>query len=189
MQMRRLDEVVASSRNAVGLNPLSPFLQFRLGWWYCVTRQWDRTMKQWRDVLEIDPHHLPAHVYLGLAHLQKEEFGEAMPACDEGAQLAGRSPWALALPGLTYALAGRTSRARKLLEELQEFTQTPCVHPCSFGVIHLGLGGIDGAFDWFEEAIDARDSSILNITRHPVLDPLNSRPRCKALLRKVNLET
>jgi serine/threonine-protein kinase len=188
MQMGRLDEVVASYRRAVERDPLSPFLQFRLGWWYCVTRQWDRAMEQWRNALEIDPHHFLAHVNLGLAHLQKGEFEEAIRACETGAQLVGRSPWALGLLGLTYALAGRTSQARKLLEELQELTQKAYVQPYSFGVIHYGLGDIDGAFDWFEKAVDERDSSILNITGHPVFDPVRSHPRYQALLRKMNLQ-
>jgi tetratricopeptide (TPR) repeat protein len=145
-------------------------------------------MEQWRNALEIDPHHFLAHVNLGLAHLQKGEFEEAIQACETGAQLVGRSPWALGLLGLTYALAGRTSQARKLLEELQELTQKAYVQPYSFGVIHYGLGDIDGAFDWFEKAVDERDSSILNITGHPVFDPVRSHPRYQALLRKMNLQ-
>ena len=71
--MRRLDEAVAASRKAVELDPLSPFLQWRLGYRYYLTRQWDRAIEQFRNALELDPNYALAHVVLGFIYVQSRE--------------------------------------------------------------------------------------------------------------------
>ena len=75
--MRRLDEAIASSRKAVELDPLSPFMQWRLGNRYYLARQWDRAIEQFHNALELDPHYAGAHGYLGFTYLAigKQEEG------------------------------------------------------------------------------------------------------------------
>ena len=186
--MRRLDEAVAASRRALELNPLSPFLHFRLGYRYFLTRQWDRAIEHCRNALELDPHYYPAHLILGVSWVRTGKCGEAVRAMETAAQLAARSPFVLGILGSTYARAGRVGQARKLIAELQELAQKTYVHPYCFMTIYFGLGEIDTGFEWFEKAVDERDSWILHILVHPAFDPLRSDPRYPALLRKMNLE-
>jgi len=187
--MRRLDEAVAASRRAVDLDPLSPFLQWRLGYRYYLTRQWDRAIEQFHNALELDPNYVWAHGYFGLTCLQTGKLEEAIRAFETVAQLTGRSPLALSSLGIAYARAGRLCEAQKLLEELHELAQKTYVQPFGIGLIYMTLGEIDKGFDWLEKAIDERDSlSILHLQVDPLYDPLRSHPRYPALLRKMNLE-
>jgi serine/threonine-protein kinase len=186
--LRRLDEAIAMTGKALERDPLSPLFQFRLGYWYYFSRQYDRGLKQARNALELNPHyHLPYGVLSGCL-FQTEKFMEAIRAMETYAQLAGRTPAALGFLAMIYAGAGRTVEAKKLLQELQELEQKTYVPPSSFGSIYLGLGEIDKALDWYEKAIDERDSYILHLSVDPQYDRLRSHPRFQALLRKMNLE-
>ncbi|MGA2264024.1 MAG: tetratricopeptide repeat protein [Acidobacteriota bacterium] len=188
MPMRRLDEAVAASRRGVELDPLSPFLQWRLGYRYHLTRRWDCAIEQCRNVLELDPNYRHGHQLLDLTYLQTGKLDEAIRAFETCAQLTGRSPWDLGILGSVYARAGRLGQAQKLLEELQDLAQKAYVWPWSFGLIYAGLGDIDRCFDWFEKAVDEHNPLMLHIDIEPIYEPLRSHPRYPALLRKMNLE-
>ncbi len=187
--MRRLDEAVAASKRALERDPLSPFLQWRLGYRYYLTRQWDRAIEQCRNALELDPNYYVAHAYLGVIYLMTGNFEEAILALEVAVLLTGRAPLLLGLLGRFYAKAGRIPEAQKILEELQDRAQKEYVSPTSFWLIYNGLGETDRAFDWLEKAVDERDNSILlHFQVIPGYDSLHSHPRFKSILRKMNLE-
>jgi serine/threonine-protein kinase len=121
--MRRLDEAVGASPRAVEMDPLSPFLQWRFGYRYYLTRQWERVIEQCRNALELDPHFYAAHLNLGLNYLQTGKLDEAIRALEPWPQLTGRSPLSLGLLGWACALAGRIGDAQKLLAEMQDIAQ------------------------------------------------------------------
>jgi tetratricopeptide (TPR) repeat protein len=90
--------------------------------------------------------------------------------------------------GLVYALAGRVSEARKLLDELIGLARVSYVSPAYLGWIHVGLGESDRAFECFEKAIEDHSYVTLFLGVDPLYDPIRSDPRYHALLRKMNLE-
>jgi len=187
--MKRLDEAVAATLRAVEMDPLSPYLQWRLGYGYNLKREWNRAIKQCRNALELDPQYWGAYCLLGSCYLQIGEHDDAIRAMETQVQVAGRSSVALGALGWAYALAGRAGEASKLLAELQERAQKEYVSFWSFAVIYLGLGEMDKAFDWFEKAIDEHDPLMLDFHVQPnYYDPLHTHPRYSALLRKMNLE-
>jgi serine/threonine-protein kinase len=186
--MRRLDEAVAAAQRALDLDPLSPFLQWRLGHRYYLTRQWDCAIEQFHNALELDPHYYLAHLFLGAIHILTGKYDEAIRVLETSAQLTASSPIALGGLGCAYARAGRTGEARNLLEQLQDLAQKVYVPPFSIAIIYMSLREIDRCFDWFEKTVDERDASVLNLRAEPIYDVLRSHPRCPALLRKMNLE-
>ena len=186
--MQRLDEAVAANLRAVEMDPLSPYLQWTLGYNYCLMREWNRAIKQCRNALELDPQYWGAHILLGSCYLQIGKHDDAIRAMETQAQVVGRSPLALGTLGWAYALTGRAGEASKLLAELQERAQKEYMSFWSFAVIYSGLGEMDKAFDWFEKAVDEHDPLMLHFHVHPNYDPLHTHPRYQALLRKMNLE-
>jgi len=186
--MKRLDEAVAASLRAVEMDPLSPYLQWRLGYNYCLKREWNRAIKQCRNTLELDPQHWGAYCLLGSCYFQIGKHDDAIRAIETQLQAAGRSSLALGILGWAYALTGRTGEASELLEELQERAQKEYMPSFSFAVIYLGLGEFGKAFDWFEKAADEREPLMLHFHIHPNYDPLRTHPRYQALLRRMNLE-
>jgi serine/threonine-protein kinase len=186
--MRRLEESVATSRRAVDLDPLSPFMQHRLGYRYYLLRQWDRAIEQCRNALELDPYCSVAHWILRRVYVMTGRFEEAIHASELAARYMGHGPFALGVLGSAYAHAGRVGEARKLLEELEELAYKTYVSPSYLMWIHLGLGEIDRFFDLIEKGVAESDLWVIHVHIDPLYDPLHSHPRYPALMRKMNLE-
>ncbi|MGE5360143.1 MAG: protein kinase domain-containing protein [Bacteroidales bacterium] len=185
--MKRLDESVAAYLRAVDLDPLSPSLQTQLGYSYCLKREWNRAIEQCHAALELDPQ-CWAYILLGSCYFHLGKHDEAIGAMETQARILGRSSFALGNLGWTYAATGRARDALTRLEELRGRSATTYVPSWSFAVIHQGLGEMDRAFDWFEQAVDEHEPLMLQFNVHPNYDPLRTHPRYPALLRKMNLE-
>ena len=89
--------------------------------------------------------------------------------------------------GHAYAVAGRPSEARKILDDLHRLAEERYVLPYGFALIHVGLGEHDVALAWLEQAYEERNSWMPFIQVEPRLDPLRSDPRFQDLLRRMNL--
>jgi TolB-like protein/Tfp pilus assembly protein PilF len=185
--MMRLDEAVAGFLRAAEMDPLSPSLQYLLGYSYCLKREWNRAIKQCLNALELDPQ-CGAYLLLGSCYFHIGKRDDAVRAMETQARVAGRSPLAVGSLGWAYALTGRAGEASKLLTELQERAQKEYISFWSFAVIYSGLGEMDKAFDWFEKAVDEHDPLMLHFHVHPNYDHLRSQPRYHSLLRKMNWE-
>jgi eukaryotic-like serine/threonine-protein kinase len=182
--MRRLEEAVTASRRALELDPLRPFLQWRLGYRYYLTRQWERAIEQCRNALDLDPRYGAAHAYMGLAYCLAGRFDEAIRALEA----LPRESLVMAFLGYAYALAGRTGEARGLLDELIELARNMLVPASRFAWIYTGLVELGQAFDWLEKAVEERDGFVIHLNVDPCWDLLRTHPRYHALLRKMNLE-
>jgi serine/threonine protein kinase/Tfp pilus assembly protein PilF len=185
--MGRLDEAITAASRTVEVDPLSPFMRYRLGSWYYHARQWERAIGQYRHALELDPRHSAALCELGLSYLSTDKPDEAIRTIETAVQITGRMPIALGLLGKVYALAGRSTDARSALAELEDLAQKTYVPPSTIAWVHEGLGEIEKAFDFLEKAVDSSDPLVLHIQTYPTFDPLRSHPRYRTLLRKMNL--
>jgi Tfp pilus assembly protein PilF len=186
--MLQLDEAVAESKRALELDPLSAPMQWRLGHRYYLKREWDRAIEQFRNTLELDPHYAAAHFFLALADSQAGRLKPDISTIETVVRSGGRTPVSLQLLGWAYAVADNIIEAQDIIDELRELAQRTYVAPSSFAWIYMGLGDIEEAFEWFENAVDERDGFILHLPVDPVYDPLRSHPRYQDLLRKMNLE-
>jgi len=69
---------------------------------------------------------------------------------------------------MAYARAGHTSKAHKIIEELQAIATEAYVPSTFIALICSGLGEIDKALDWFERAIKERDAALIFHLPHPL---------------------
>jgi TolB-like protein/Tfp pilus assembly protein PilF len=182
------DEAIGWMRKGIERDPLSPTLRSGLGVIHVCMRQYDRAIEQFQRVLELDPHHPQAQAVLGYCYVLVGKLDEGIRACEMAAPPAERHPMSLAYLGAAYASAGRTGEARKLVEELRELAGKVYVPGLAFAFIYSALAEIDKALDWLEKAIEERDAIVAVYHRCPILDPLRSHPRYRALLRNMNLE-
>jgi Flp pilus assembly protein TadD len=114
---------MVTDKGSVKLNPLSPFLQWRLGFRYYFTRQWDLAIDHCQNSVELDANYFLAHMVLGGARLIRGKFSEGIQSLEKAAEFAGQGPLALYPIALVKALTGRVSEAQKIIEELQELNQ------------------------------------------------------------------
>jgi hypothetical protein len=68
-----------------------------------------------------------------------------------------------------------------VLDGLQQRSRDQNISPWHFAIIYLGLREHDRAMDSIEQAHRARDWQVRMLPVEPLLDPLRSHPRFRAL--------
>jgi serine/threonine-protein kinase len=185
----RMKEAVTEARQALERDPLHPWYNTQLGYLYHASREYDLATAHYLRVIELDPNYYPAHWLLSLTYAQKGQLNQAIVAAEKANELSGRNSVTLGFLGRWYAMAGRTTEAQQLLEELEARRRMTYVPPSSFGTIHRGLGEMDKGLEWMARGIEERDPiNVLALKCEPAYDALRSHPAYQALLRKMNLE-
>jgi hypothetical protein len=83
-----------------------------------------------------------------------------------------------------YALAGKASEARRILEELRENSGGCSIASPLIARTYLGLGEIDRALDWLGRGIEERSYWNVFLKVDPVYDPIRGHPRFRELLKR-----
>ncbi|HEY0377839.1 MAG TPA: tetratricopeptide repeat protein [Pyrinomonadaceae bacterium] len=185
--MGRHAEAVAEIKRAQELDPLSLPIGVGVGWHFFLTRQYDRAIAEYQGALEMEPNFYMARLWLGLAYAHKGMFAEALEEYGRATALSGGSPLTLAAQAHTYALTGESTRARGLLEELQQLSEERYVSPYYIAAVHTALGGRDEALAWLDLARENRSEGMVWLKVDPTLDSLRSSPRFTDLMRGVGL--
>jgi len=99
--------------------------------------------------------------------------------------LSGDSPDEPASLAHAYALSGKKTEARKILEELNKQAKHRYISPGTLADLYFLLGDKDQAFAFLDKAYDERDNMIVLLKVEPIFDPMRSDPRFANLLRRV----
>ncbi len=183
----RLEEAFAEMRRALELDPLSLIINAEMGWMFYVAHQYDRAIEQYRKSLELDRNFVLAHLYLGLAYAQETMYEKAIHAFQEATMLSGGSTAMVAALGYGHAVSGNTGEAKKVLEELKEFSKRRYVSPYDLATIHTGLGENDEAFAWLHRACEERSCPLVYLNVEPIFVKLRTDRRFADLLRRIGL--
>ena len=90
--------------------------------------------------------------------------------------------------GHAYAIAGRTTDARKVLADLQAASARSYVPAYWFALVYTGLGRREEALRALERAYEERSTVLAYLLIDPRLAPLRQEPRYLALARRLNGE-
>jgi TolB-like protein/DNA-binding winged helix-turn-helix (wHTH) protein/Flp pilus assembly protein TadD len=185
--MGRGDEAIAERKRAVELEPLSPIINFELGLAFYYARNYDQAIEQFKKTLELDQNFPAAHNFLPAAYEQKGMYTEALAEFNKANPLTRGSEWSLSKAGLghLYALTGKKSEARKVIDELKQASKQEYVSGNSIAFIYAGLGEKDEAFIWLDKGYEQRAFLMQNIKIEPRLDSLRSDPRFQDLIRRM----
>jgi serine/threonine-protein kinase len=183
------DEAIEESRLAQRLDPLSLAVNTDIGLHLFYARRYDEAIAQQRRTLELDPTFGPALRSLGGAHEEKREFEEAIDAYRRAQELATEDLSARALLAHAYAVSGRETEARALLDELRAASAARYVSRYALAAIHVGLGEPAEALSLLEEAFVARDRGVVWLGVSPRFDPIREEPRFRDLLKRLGLST
>lgn len=187
----KFDEAIASLERAQELDPLNFLIKIRMGYMFYYKRDFDRAIRQFQKIIDLEPDFPPAYHGLMDAYGQKGMLEEALAAGEHMLKLSGKMGEASAhigVLGFYYARAGHEEKARKFLSDLEERSKKGYVSSFWEGVLFLGLGETDIAFERFEKAFEERDGNLIYITIPPPFDPIRPDPRYKRLLKKMGLE-
>jgi TolB-like protein/DNA-binding winged helix-turn-helix (wHTH) protein/Tfp pilus assembly protein PilF len=187
MGMGRTSESIAEMNRAHDLDPLSISMNFSLGSRLYMAREYDQAIEQLRNTIDMDPDFLLPHLVLGQAYEQKKAYDQAITELRRAAAISQNSPPVLAALARTYAVSGRTTEARNLLDQLMQQAKKQYVSPFYVAIVYAGLGQKDQALDWLEKAYSDHSNAIVFLKVDPQMDTLRASPRFHELQRKLRL--
>ena len=116
------------------------------------------------------------------------EHEAAIASHRRAAELTDHSPNFKGQLGRAYALAGKQSEAREILDELLKTAEQSYISSLDIAIIHAALGDEDRAFEWLEKAYQERADHLPYLKVNPRLDQLRGDPRFEDLLRRMWLD-
>jgi serine/threonine protein kinase/tetratricopeptide (TPR) repeat protein len=186
--LARHDEAIAESRRARELDPLSLIVSSGVGIHYFYARRYDEAAEQQRRTLELDPDFAPALRSLGGAYEELRRYDEAIECYQRAHSLFPLELSATTLLAHTFAVAGRTEEARRMLDELIAESKRRYVPGYRLAAIHLALGEPETALDLLEQGLRARDRAMIWLGVSPRFDRLRNEPRFRAILSTLKLD-
>jgi TolB-like protein len=187
LAISQFDRSLAEVKMALEIEPFDLGNNLQLGWYLFYTRQYEQAAAQCKETINLHPNSWAAHLLLGMAYEQLDEF----PATLSELQTAHRlehTPLVLGVLGHAYGIAGQEDEARKVLRELSLSAKERYVPPYSYALIHTALGEKDLAFEWLEKAYEYRNEWLVWLKVDPELDDLRSDPRFTKLVKRIGLK-
>ncbi|MCK4409512.1 MAG: protein kinase, partial [Candidatus Eisenbacteria sp.] len=176
----RFDEAVEVMNRARELDPLSLFMNARVGMALYYARRYDEAKDILETTLEVDPSFAQARYFLSLVYSMEGRYGEAIEMIPEESFRA----WVAVL----HALNGDTDSAHEVMNDVLSRGSGGYAWPSVRASFCFALGDIDGCFEWLERAVEEKDPRLHNMMRSPFTDSLRDDPRFNAILAKMGLE-
>ncbi len=174
---------------AVQLDPLSNPIRTALADVLVALERFESAETEFQRVLEMDPDDRAAREGLGLAYAAQKRYDEALGTLSEINRRTG-DPFKV-IPQRIISLMGlgREEEARKLFHLLEErrIREPEVALEVDFCFAHLGLGEIEKALDYLEEAVDLRLGYSLFMGQQPVWAPYRAHPRLRRIHERVGL--
>jgi tetratricopeptide (TPR) repeat protein len=178
----RVEEALAEHRRAQELDPLTPLHTTWLPAVYWGSGDYERALPLARENVERYDPGIIAHYVLGETLARMGRYDEAVEVHEK---LATIFPgWSSAL-ALTYARAGRTEDARRILAQIE------AEPPSSFNAnalarVHAALGNRDEALHWLE--YEPAHGWVAWTVSGSLFDTFRGDPRFEAVMRRMNLQ-
>ena len=156
--MGRHQESFVQIKRALEIEPTSAQMAMVHGMLFYLARFYDRAVEELSKALELEPQHVLATFYLGLAHLESGRYEEALALVERSAELrAMRRSSSRASGTSTPPRAARIS-PRAVLARIGEMMAKAYVSPVFMALIHFRLDEIDRGFEWLDKAYRGRRS-------------------------------
>lgn len=189
MAQGRPEESLGEIRAAQRLDPLSLIINTDVAEMLFYAGRYDESIQQAERVLEMDPNFVLAMNVIAWTYVKERKYDDALQEVRRAMSVPGAGRAMEGSLAESYALAGQTAMARKLLARMQVESET--LHRqglwVSIASTYAALGDRDEAFAWLEKAVQARDGGLTLIERLPFLDSLHSDPRFADLVRRIGL--
>lgn len=174
-------------RRARELDPLSLVINCWIGIVLYFARQYSSAVEELWCTLDFDPSFALAHGYLGATFEQQEKFSEAAEELKTALTLSGGNPGFLTMLGHTYAVGGRQTEARDVLEEVHRKSEQGNIPSYGIAAIYVGLGENDCAFKWLDRCCEEHSIALGFINVDPRFDPVQTDSRFSRLLQRIRL--
>jgi TolB-like protein/tetratricopeptide (TPR) repeat protein len=178
----RLTEADEHQSRAAALDPLSAVVVNATGMVRLMQRRYEEAAAAFRSALALDESYPWAHRGLGEVYLLQGQYRESLRAIARVEMPAFGAGFA----GYCQAKLGQTETAELVLRRLEHLQQAPVSY--QIAVLRLGLGDLDGTFEWLGRAAAHRSIGVLWLKVDPIWDPLRSEPRFASVLATMGLD-
>jgi tetratricopeptide (TPR) repeat protein len=184
----RLPEAIVEIGRAEERDPLSGAIQSASGRTFYRARRYQEAIRHFQRAIDLDPKDFGAYGRLGDVYEQMGRFEDALAAYDKGdkalALTGSRSRYVLRRVRIS-ALMGKRDEARKGIEEFLRSPAAGNINAQAVALVYVALGDKDRAIAWLQKGVERHDlMSFIKVD--PKYDSLQSDPRFKALLRRMN---
>lgn len=177
-------EAIAQLKLAVLGDPLHLTARAILGMALGAVGEFEEAEELLQQSRDLDPGFMWTHYYLADLHAAREQFAEALPSAEKAFSLA---PWYAPSAGIYAGLLVRTgdpARGRQMIQSLEGSTAYGAAK--GLAIFHTVCGDVDRAADFYEKAIEERDSFVVAFLQGAIGAPLRASthwPRLAALMR------
>ncbi|HTS11770.1 MAG TPA: winged helix-turn-helix domain-containing protein [Candidatus Limnocylindrales bacterium] len=183
----RFQEALAESERARQLDPLSLIVAADKGALLYYSRQYDRSIEQFRAVLEMDPG-LPRAGMVVYAYVQKGRYQDALDLLEARRRAFGEASWYWGQAALIYGRSGQRKKARYALAQLERLSRQRQLDPDMRLLAHLGMGDRDESLAWLDKACAQHSNMVTTMRVEPAFDFLRGDPRFQKMLERVRLD-
>ncbi|PYS93606.1 MAG: hypothetical protein DMF64_04195 [Acidobacteria bacterium] len=180
VQMNRFPEALSEIRRAQELDPLSLIINANSGLYlfYSGPEHYDEAAREVQKSLEVDQTFGVAHLYLAYIYEQQPAHrNEVISELQKAVPLMGDDAETRAALGYAYAIAGKQTEARKILNWLQTPRTGSYVSPYFVALVHTGLGERERALAALYQAYKDRQPGMIFMRIDPRFAPLRTDPR------------
>jgi len=183
-QMAAAAEAAARS---VELEPLAPVFRYLLTLPLMALGDLAAAETHARLMLEIDQNSWQGHYVQGLVQYAREQHAAAAESFDAAVRVSGGSSTARGALVCSLARAGQRARAEQEHEILLAARPNHYVSATNMAAACVGLGDLDSAFEWLEQAIDDMDTWVVTAWWNPLFAQLRRDTRMHDIMRRVGL--
>jgi DNA-binding winged helix-turn-helix (wHTH) protein/tetratricopeptide (TPR) repeat protein len=144
----------------------------------------DEAMVRAKNVLNLDPNFWVAHLHLGWAYVENNQWNEAVTEFAKVRQLAPGTRLGAVQLAKAYLEIGNRPKALEILDEIELRSRKEGGPFVGLASIYNSLGQKDKALDLLEKAVEGEEPLQL-IKTGKGFDNLRSEPRFKALLERI----
>ncbi len=185
LAMGRFEEAGEHMNRGHALDPMSLSIGTGVGWVSYFMGNYQAAIDQYLNVLQIDPGFVILPWFLGPAYVENGMFTPAIAFYNERLTHSKGHAGLLSHLGYAQAVATHTEPALEILNELEQRSNREHVPADYLALVHMGLGNVDRALDYFEKAFDERCWNLVFLNVDPVYNGLRGEPRFSKLIEKM----
>jgi TolB-like protein/Tfp pilus assembly protein PilF len=189
VSLKKFDEAMTEIKRALAIDPLMPLLYAWSVGIHGAAGRTDEALEEFSRLKQIDPTVGLAYFHAAMAHYRRGEFARAIEVLEKGAMYVSFPGWGEDVLFLSRLRLGDRAGAEEIQARMVEARKTLPISAVTLAYGFAGLGDLDSAFEWLEQAVRDRDSilTVINVYTEFVLPELARDPRFGAFLDRLGL--
>ena len=180
------EEAEKHAQIAINLEPLSALCYGVYAFILHCAGKFRESLEVCKMGLEMDASSFVCHVNAGSAYMALQQYEEATFSFESAMKLSKRDFFTVHALIWICCMTGRPDKARIMMNELKESSQSEYVDKTLIAISAAYLGDLDEAFDYLDKAHDDRDPILVTLKYEPwVPAALRNDQRFQNLLNKI----